>query len=236
MRKLNKRILLSGAAAVILALTYIPQKTYAYLIAHDSQKNAVTFGSVSAVLTEPNWPGNTSDKVKNIVSNQEIAKDPIVTNTGENDIVTFLVVTVPTAQVTLVSDTGLETAKDWREFVVYKQSSDSVQSHENNFDTSWIRLESKEDQILTDGSRTYVFGYSAVVSPGDSTEPLFDKIQLLNFRRNEISAAVVNDIKIKALAIQGSDIISSAGIDLTDGALDDDALSEIYDIYINTDH
>lgn len=45
-------------------------------------------------LEEPNYPGNGTDKVTNIVPNQVIAKDPKVENTGKNTAIVFTSVSI----------------------------------------------------------------------------------------------------------------------------------------------
>lgn len=69
----------------------------AYFTDGDTVTNTFTVGKVKMTLTEPAYPGDQSPEVTNLVPNEEIAKDPTVTNSGENDEYVFLEVFVPYA-------------------------------------------------------------------------------------------------------------------------------------------
>lgn len=56
---------------------------------------------------------NIPDKAEDVVPNQELAKNPLIENTGSNSAVVFLKVTVPTKYVTPVADDGT-VSKDGR--------------------------------------------------------------------------------------------------------------------------
>ena len=69
--------------------------TMAYLTDHEETENVFTVGKVQVDLTEPDWPGNDSEEVKNLVSNQELPKNPQVTNTGNTDAIVYMIVNTP---------------------------------------------------------------------------------------------------------------------------------------------
>lgn len=75
----------------------------AYLTDTDTKTNTFTIGKVDIGLSETNY---NEDNAKNVVPNQVIAKDPVVTNTGKNKAVAFVTVEIPIAELTKVQDDG----------------------------------------------------------------------------------------------------------------------------------
>jgi len=169
--KKKKQILMAVGACAIAGVMGV-SGMLAYLTDNESHTNTFSVdGSSSIDLTEPNWPKEDNDhdgvpdETELIVPNQEIAKDPMVTNTGEqNDVVVFMRVTVPVKDVTLAADNGqIQTLtytqagdtslRPWapsydsngnvtnpahmsQELFYLKQNSDAIGSHANNFRTS----------------------------------------------------------------------------------------------------
>jgi hypothetical protein len=76
----------------------------AFLTDEESTYNTFTIGDVGLDVIEPNYPGNDSDEVTHIVPNQEIAKDPELVNTGDNDAVAFAEFSVPIVADLVVAD------------------------------------------------------------------------------------------------------------------------------------
>ena len=93
MKKTKKQLAIAMASCLMVgALAF--GGTMAYLTDTEGATNTFTVGKVQIDLEEPGYPGNTDDSVKNLVSNQEIAKDPQVENTGVNDAIVFMTVEV----------------------------------------------------------------------------------------------------------------------------------------------
>ena len=105
MRK-NKKQLIIAAASCLMIGAMAFGSTMAYLTDTEGATNTFTVGKVQIDLEEPGYPGNDSDKVKNLVPNQEVAKDPVVENTGVNDAIVFMTVEVPNEEVTVVKADG----------------------------------------------------------------------------------------------------------------------------------
>lgn len=236
MKKRTKRTLATLTACAMLGAVAVGG-TLAYLTDNEATTNTFTIGEVTADLLEPAWPDQdhdpnvTTDDVTLIVPNQQIDKDPQVKNTGENDIVAFLKVTVPVAEVSLVADNGEVSAKDAQELFYMKHATDAITAHANNFDANWIELPTHEEGTAYDATtRTYVFGYNAPLAKGDTTNPLFGKVQLKNFLEDEIAVNTQEDIKINAYVIQADNILGAGGLIDTD-ALDVTELTEIYSIF-----
>ena len=235
MKKRTKRTLATLTACAMLGAVAVGG-TLAYLTDNETATNTFTIGEVTADLLEPAWPDQDgtvdTDDVTLIVPNQQIAKDPQIKNTGENDIVAFLKVTVPVAEVSLVADNGAVTAKAAQEIFYMKHADDDIVAHANNFDSNWIELESHETGAdYTGTERTYVFGYNAPLAKEAVTNPLFGKVQLKNFLEDEIVVNTQEDIKINAYVIQADNILGANGL-IDTAALDLAELTEIYSIFV----
>lgn len=91
MQNKKRKLIVPACLSAALAATAVgvPFVT-AYLTDEETTTNTVTVGEVKVDLKEENYPGNDSDKVKEIVPNEEIPKDPSVHNTGENTSVNFI--------------------------------------------------------------------------------------------------------------------------------------------------
>jgi len=131
--------------------------TYAYLTDAEKTENIFTVGNVAIELEELLYPGNDSDEVKNIVPNEEIAKNPTVLNSGINDAVAFMIVDSPMEKFHLVGDDGSVAAESVDEIFYFKQDTDTIQTHANNFDSAnWLELTGKMEyvKIAANGTET----------------------------------------------------------------------------------
>jgi len=206
--------------------------TFAYLTDNEGAVNTFTVGKVQVDLTEPGFPGNDSDTVKDLVPNEEVAKDPKVTNTGVNAALVFMTVEVPVRDVTLAASDGTKGEKGPTELFWFKREDDTQGTFANNFNTdSWLQLTDKETHGTTDNSTTtYVFAHKTAVLADGETAPLFDKIQLKNILENQVTPGTAQDVKVKTYAIQASEILEGDA-DLSD-SLTAESLNKIYDIYL----
>lgn len=226
MKKGKKKIVMTMAAcALIGAMAF--GGTMAYLTDNEGATNTFTVGKAQIDLTEPNYPGNDDDKVKDLIPNEEVDKDPQVVNTGANDVIVFMTVEVPRANVTMVADDGTKGTTEIQDLFWLKDAADAKNVHTNKFSDKWMRLSTKE--TTTDDVSTYVFAYKTAVAKDGVTEPLFDKVQLKNVIETEIDASTL-DVVVKSYAIQASEILGADGSDLT-AALTQKNLEDIYDIY-----
>lgn len=241
MRK-NKMIVTGAACGLIAAMTI--GGTMAYLTDSEQTSNTFTVGKVKIDLEEPNWDTTDSnnnkipDRAEKLVPNQELDKNPQIENTGSNNAVVFMKVTVPTKYVTKVADDGTLDAdgRKSQEIIYFKDIADAQSKEENNFDTKWQEITAEETAdtgatAAKDGVRTYVFGYKTKLTPGETTTPLFDKIQIKNVIEDEILDNVANDIKVEAFAIQAEEVLDKTGADLTDN-LSVSNMKTIYDIFV----
>ena len=80
---------------------------------------------------------------------------------------------------------------------------------------------------------TYVFGYKNVIGAKETTDALFNKVQLKNFMEAEIDTADKLDIEIEAYAIQADNIVNGQNKIDVSGELSVDTLNTIYDTFVN---
>ena len=93
----------------------------AYFTDADTVTNTFTSGKIQLDLVEPNYPGNDSAEVTNLVPGEEIVKDPQIINDGENDEYVFLEVYVPYVNATIAADDGTRAGdKALTELFTYK--------------------------------------------------------------------------------------------------------------------
>lgn len=152
----KKKLILSGLA-VTMAAGATTGAALAYLTDGEKAENTFTIGDVSIEGIEPNYPGNDSDDVQDIVPNKEVNKDPQIDNDGVNDAIVFMTVDSPMSFVTVVKDDGtIQTPKSMNEIFWFKDSEDPQSTHENNFDENWQELSAKEMyvKVAADGTET----------------------------------------------------------------------------------
>lgn len=215
----------------------------AYLTDVDEATNTFTVGNVEVDLEEPDYPGNESEDVDDLVPNQEVTKNPQISNTGINDALVFMTVTVPVKNVTVTAADGTRGKKEPTDLFWFKDEKDSLASAANNWDRSWLQLTDKEyftdasgDDAQTleqasGGSHTYVFAYEQAIANGEKTSALFDKVQLKNIIENEVTAGEAQNIVVKAYAIQAAEILENGNTDLAE-TVDEINMGKIYDIYL----
>jgi len=132
-------------------------------------------------------------------------------------------------------------------------ANDKVEDVANHWNDNWIELEEEEEGKDHSGEyRTYVFGYKhrlhgtkSVVENtydgasvntdatiGETTIPLFTKVQLKNFLEGEIPSGEIENITVQAYAIQADNILADGGVVATTGDISKDSLSKIYKAYV----
>ena len=203
---------LAAAAVIVFSV--------AFLISYDEITNVFVSGDVKIVLNEDKYPGNDSPVVKNIVPYQEIDKNPVVTNTGSNNAYVFLRLTVPVSSITELDEYGrkLTDAPTTNELFYLKGENDSIGLLANNFGSGWVEIKSLAQGGSYDDSgiwtydkgastRTYVFAYQPsetiqFLEAGQSTTPLFGKVQLKNIKEEFGVNDLIKVIKLEAFAVQ----------------------------------
>lgn len=204
-KKLNKRTLLLLFAAVLMVGTIA--FTLALLFRDDRVTNRFTATSLDIELIEENYDSLTERQRTTLVPNALLDKDPKVKNTDRTDAFVFIKVTVPVQSVTYVAPDGTRGTKAPQEIFYLKTTSDQNEES-SSFNTAndgehWVRLESAEDGAdLSGTTRSYVFGYSVYLSPDETTETLFDYIQLKNILQDELDPSASLFVNVEAYGIQ----------------------------------
>lgn len=213
---------------------------FAYFTDRETGHNELRVGKVKIEAYEPHFPTEDTDNdgvpddCEQILPYSEINKDPYIRNTGVDDAIVFFKVTAPVKTVTLKYDNGSSSEEMKSDLFWYKQSSDSVDTHQNHFDENWVELVSAEEGAGTiTTKRTYVFGYHVKLKPGETTEALFDKVQNKRYSCTDLSATDALNIVVQPYAIQAGSILQGDNVLDTSGELSADVLTYIYNVYVN---
>lgn len=237
----------AGAACLLLAFS-LTRSAFAYMTDRETKGNVFTIGEVKADITETKFPTKdvdpdgipgVPDDCELLVPYEEIPKDPFMSNTGVNDAILFMKVTVPAETLTQIFDDGTRGEEGLNDIFWLKQESDPASLHQNHFDDSWIEL-STLDQKYVDGVATntekkgkvYLFGYKVCVAAGQKTTPLFGKIQNKKYGSRTITANEVQNILVEGYAIQADEIMLDPAIDTTKPMSEAD-LTKIYTVFFN---
>lgn len=156
----------------------------AYLTDYEKVSNQFTVGKVEVDLTEDNWKPEENTKIE---PGKDVAKDPVITNTGINDAFVYLEVSIPMADVITATDDGSRLEKKMQELFTFEAKE------------SWIQL--KSETIET--NQVYVFAYHRILKPQESTESLFDTVKFINIVEGQLDGEELA-IPVHAYAIQSS--------------------------------
>ena len=183
-----KTKVIAAFSAVVIGMASICGGTYAYMISTQAAANVLTTGKVKISLTEPNWPGNDTKETSEVVPNQEIPKDPQITNTGKTDAVVFAEAEVPIDIYDIAKSSGERQGKEARELFWFKTKdtgiADDVDTiHDGEGEWNWLKSlcyfkdtdGNFTDHAVSGGSAVHVFGYQTILQPGETTVPVFDK-------------------------------------------------------------
>lgn len=241
-KKFSKKDILLWLSIADLLMIFVVSISLAYFTSFDEVTNRLYGKSMEIALYEYNYNRLTETQKSTLIPNKLLPKDPNVQNTNESDVYVFLKVTVPVKQLSDIGDTGKSRSAEHRQELFYLKTAEQSQVDVTSFHTKkdeedrdyWIELSSYETgKDSQDEVRTYVFGYSVYLQAYETTETLFDYIQLKNIRQFEVSADEKLNVKVEAygvLADAVEEFDKNAGNDKR--VLDETKLSVIYG-YIN---
>lgn len=221
MRKSKKQLMKSGIAGLLVASMAVGGGTLSYLTDAETADNTLTIGKVKIDLEEPNYPGNGSDAVTGIVPNQEIAKDPQIENTGNNEAIVYLKVDIPQEEFTEFGTDNVAGEKKLQDLFTLKNVSDQ-----------WELLRTETKTVDSKTKTSYVYACKKPLPKGATTDKLFQKVQLKNAIENDISGNV-EDIVVTAYAIQSTEVADINLAPSDDGTLGKDILDQVYTVYLN---
>lgn len=203
MKKSNK------IKATVISLTLVACLAVAGVSAYFTDAgdltNTFTIGEVKLELTEPNYPGNNSDDVKNITPGAEIEKDPIISNIGKNGEYVFLTVTVPYAEDLVVANPDGT-----------KRDADQTQLFSYTVNDGWKQV----GQVIkntADKTNTYIYAYGTeseltALEAGKNTPALFNSVTFVNAVEGQNLENSTQSIEISAYAIQADNMDSDLPI------------------------
>lgn len=234
----KKQKLITTVLACVLVLAAVIAWSFAFLRSKDEVTNTFTTRNLDILLTETEYPGNFDKRVTGILPYDEIPKNPQITNSGNNDAFVFLRITVPVVNTAIADVDGTKGEQKLQEIFYLKTNQTEKTTLENSFNqTNWIRLENVEegvestppgDTVYVSDSRTYIFGYKNSISSGQTTDPIFDKIQMKNVISDVLGYSEFQTIKVDAFGIQ-ADYLNNID-SKTD--LSENELEEIYKLLV----
>lgn len=201
----KKKIILIVFISIIMIIMMTLGVTLAIMTkTTEKRANNFTFGNVSIDLTETEWDNLTSgDKI--VYPNKELKKNPVIKNTGQNDLYAYIEVKVPVGKVKTVNqDETINNATN-QELLTY------------DINNGWEQIDIK----TSNDYNTYLYVYNKVLSPNKETQSLFDKVTYINMLEGELPEGTAIDMLVSAYAIQ-SDYISNT-----------DNLKEVFNKYIS---
>lgn len=187
-----KKKIISLCLVAALAVVAIAGTSLAYFTDKDAKTNTFTLGNVDIELNEENWAAPTA-----AVPDVEYAKDPVVTNIGENDAWIRVDVTL--------SDAAAFTAAAARH-----QITDLATIFAGHDETKWT-LAGEPVYNNENDTLTYSYYYNTVLAVDESTEALFTSVTIPAVFDNEDMEAIGEDftIDVTAHAIQTADSYST---------------------------
>lgn len=231
---MKKKKIIGATAACLLAGAMFAGGATAYLTDTDTATNTFTVGEVVIDTLEPNYPGNGSDEVTDLVSLEEVNKDPQIKNTGKNRAVVFMKVDIPMANVITAQENGKRNPKANTELFDFRTADgeyDSVHAEWILLDTRY--LDDNGNDTGNDKSTVVsrLYGYSTVVDVDETTKPVFDVVRLANVIEEQVDNTT-QDIVMTTYAIQAENIAGLTTADY-DEEMNATHLSNIYQVYWN---
>lgn len=160
----------------------------AYLTDTDTAMNTFTVGEVVIDTLEPNYPGNGSDEVRDLVPLEEVKKDPQIKNSGKNRAVVFSHVDIPMARIIVADEQGYRGEQKNQEIFNFRtEDAEFGQPPANSWHDEWLLL--KTEYLTNDGATTTeenaayarrLFGYTTVLDENETSVPVFDVVRLCN--------------------------------------------------------
>lgn len=200
MQNINKKkMLIIGALSLLMiALIAIGISLALMTKRPENRANNFTFGNVSIDLSEPEWEEHDSED-KIVYPGRTVSKDPMITNTGANDLYAYIEVSVPKKTVRTVK---IENDEE----VINEARLQELFSFEPN--EGWVLI-SRDDS--GDDYAVYLYAYTAkTLSPDESTNALFNSVTYMNMLEGEIPMDTVLEMPINAYAIQ-SEYLNETG-------------------------
>lgn len=184
--KKNATIATAGAAVLLVG------SSFAFFMDKESVTNPFTVGNVKITVTEEHFDKTTA---KDITPNKVIPKDPVVTNTGVNDVYAFVSVKVPKANVETANADGTLNAAKNQDLFTYKVND------------NWKLIKTND----ADDHTEYIYAYSDAngtlkkLAKSEKTNAVFDNVKFINIVDEQQSGVNLN-IDVDGIGIQTADL------------------------------
>ncbi|MBQ8305587.1 MAG: Camelysin metallo-endopeptidase [Blautia sp.] len=165
----------------VAALAYVGG-TMAYLTDYDTAANEFTVGKIDIELQEPTWK---PEEHKKLVPTETIKKDPQVKNTGVNDAYVYLEVSVPMRNVVTADASGNRVNAKNMELFTFSSAQE------------WSLI----DSYVKGENKIYLYAYTQIVKPNQTTKPLFQQMTFANIVEGQLDGKTLN-VPVRAYAIQ----------------------------------
>ena len=210
MKKVNMKGILSGVSFLII---FLVASSIAYFSSFDMVTNKIFSQGLKITVAEDNYTDAQS-----IGYAQKITKQPKAVNEGKADAIVFLEVKIPKrTNLKLIDDSGA---------LVQKGADEAVELFKTYYGNdatynvgNWSYLSEKSTVNSTEnGYNTYIYGYKKVLAGDNSSEVLFDGVQLINLFEIYEEDAELKDllnayqnIDITAYGIQANSLADAEG-------------------------
>ena len=184
--KKNAAIATAGAAVLLVG------SSFAFFMDRESVTNPFTVGNVKITVTEEHFDETTA---RDITPNKVIPKDPVVTNTGVNDVYAFVSVKVPKANVETANADGTLNAAKNQDLFTYKVNE------------NWKLIKTND----ADDHTEYIYAYSDAdgslkkLAKSEKTNAVFDNVKFINIV-DEQQSGVNLSIDVNGIGIQTADL------------------------------
>ena len=184
--KKNAAIATAGAAVLLVG------SSFAFFMDKESVTNPFTVGNVKITVTEEHFDKTTAT---DITPNKVIPKDPVVTNTGVNDVYAFVSVKVPKANVETANADGTLNAANNQDLFTYKVND------------NWKLIKTND----ADDHTEYIYAYSDAdgslkkLAKSEKTNAVFDNVKFINIVDEQQSGVNLN-IDVDGIGIQTADL------------------------------
>lgn len=184
--KKNAAIATAGAAVLLVG------SSFAFFMDRESVMNPFTVGNVKITVTEEHFDKTTAT---DITPNKVIPKDPVVTNTGVNDVYAFVSVKVPKANVETANADGTLNAAKNQDLFTYKVND------------NWKLIKTND----ADDHTEYIYAYSDAngtlkkLAKSEKTNAVFDNVKFINIVDEQQSDVNLN-IDVAGIGIQTADL------------------------------
>lgn len=203
---MKKKSLALAAIAVLMVASLATAVTLAYFTDTKTATNTFTVGNVKISLFEPSWDVDENGSMK-ANPGVAVAKDPYVTNDGDNEAYVRLIVTIDGATAFQAAAEKYGITDLATIFGGHNTAITNVPQGYTQSTGDWTRV---GDGVSSGNTLTYVYNYNKTLAKNEATKYLFTSVQM----PAKFTNADVKDlngrftITVKAEAIQADSFVT----------------------------